>query len=41
VGVACRRVQLRMAQSHLDYANIDTLLQKVGGERVPIMPSSA
>src|SRR5262245_5098527 len=35
VGVACRRVELRMAQSHLNHANIDTLLQKVGGERVP------
>src|SRR5262245_40367280 len=41
VRVACRRVEFGMAESHLDYADIDTLLQKVGGERVAIMPSSA
>src|SRR5262249_48166198 len=35
VGVAGRRVEFGMAESHLDYADIDTLLQKVGGERVP------
>ena len=33
--IARRRIQLGMSQSHLDHANIDALLQKVGGERVP------
>jgi hypothetical protein len=29
-----------MTQEGLDHANVDTLLEKVGGETVPLIPSS-
>src|SRR5262249_25975409 len=34
-GVKRRGVELGVAQKRLDHANIDTLLEKVGGEAVP------
>src|SRR5208282_6823605 len=34
-GVKCRGVELGMTQKRLDHANIDILLEEVGGEAVP------
>src|SRR5271165_132469 len=34
-GVERGRLELRMAQQHLDHANIDALFEQVGGEAVP------
>ena len=33
--IARRRVELGMSEQHLDHANIDILLQEMGGEAVP------
>ena len=33
--IARRRVELGMSEQHLDHANIDVLLQKMGGKAVP------
>ena len=34
VGIARRRVELRMSQSHLDQTDVDTLFEKMGREAV-------
>src|SRR4029077_20913141 len=34
-GVERRRLQLRVSEQNLDYANIDALLEQMGGEAVP------
>jgi hypothetical protein len=39
-GIKCRGVEFGMAQKCLNHANIDILLQEVGGETVPLIPSS-
>jgi hypothetical protein len=40
LGVARGGVELGMPEQHLDHANVDVLLQQMGGEAVPIMPSA-
>src|ERR1700740_2569039 len=34
-GVERRRLELRVAEQHLDHANVDALLEQMGGEAVP------
>ena len=34
-GVERGRLQLRVAEQHLDHANVDALFEQVGGEAVP------
>ena len=41
VAIAGRGIQLAVSKQYLDDADIDFILQQMGGKAVPFMPSSA
>lgn len=40
VYIERRGVELGMAEQHLDHADVDVLLEQVGGEAVSLIPNS-